>query len=128
MQTQPELKEQRDAWLEDLQRLFYSNRVERFAYAHTLTKDKEKESVRSALQVWLSFARDVLMQAGGASDAVTNIDCLETITNLAASLQLQAAQQMVANLEHTLSLMDYNINTRLAIEVLLLDLPRTQSL
>ena len=128
LQAQPELLELRQTWLEDLYRLISANRVERFAYAQVLTKDKEKEAVRSVLYVWLSFWRDVLLKAGGASASVTNIDWIEQINSLAASLNLASAQKVVASLEHTLGLMDGNINTRLAIEVLLLDLPRAHTL
>jgi len=64
LHQQPALLTQRTAWLDDQQRLLGSNRRERFVYAKQATE--EKENFGQMLQVWLSFWRDVLLQAAQA--------------------------------------------------------------
>jgi DNA polymerase-3 subunit delta' len=75
--------------------------------------------------IWLSLWRDVLLSASGASAPLTNLDRDEEIKGLAASVGMQAASGVVAALQRTLDLIDRNINARLAMDVLMLDLPRT---
>jgi DNA polymerase-3 subunit delta' len=118
----PERLEQRRSWLDDHRRMLAASRVERFAYADGIAKDKEL--LRQALNTWVSFWRDVLLCSAGASAPLTNPDCEAEIRTLAERIGLQDALRMVSAIEHTLDLLDHNVNTRLATEVLMLDLPR----
>jgi DNA polymerase III subunit delta' len=118
---QPERLSQRQTRLAELSRLLASSRFERFVYAEAISKDKEE--LREALQVWLSFWRDVLLQAAGASAPIANIDRANEIGMLANRLNLPAAHHFVNSLERTFDYLDQNVNTRLVVEVLLLDLP-----
>ena len=59
----------------------------------------------------------------GAATPFINIDRCEQIEQIAGSVHLNAAYQAVSDLEHTIALLDTNVNARLAVEVLLLDLP-----
>jgi DNA polymerase-3 subunit delta' len=118
---EPEQLERRAAWLDDHWRLLGANRVERFSYAEMLAKDKDV--LGEILVIWLSFWRDVLLRAGGASAPLTNLDREQEVEALAAELGIQPAFDVVSSLEHTLSALDLNVNPRLAAEVLLLDLP-----
>jgi DNA polymerase-3 subunit delta' len=121
LHEQPEQLEKRQTWLDDQRRLLSASRVERFSYAETLSKDRD--ALRAMLLVWLSFWRDVLLKTTGSSVPLANLDRLEEIESLAASFGLQASYQFVSALERTLSLLERNINVRLAAEVLMLDLP-----
>ncbi len=120
----PEFLEQRRSWLEDHHRLLHANRVERFAYAEAINKEKGKENLRPILQIWLSFWRDILLRAARASAPITNLDQAETIEDLSSRLDLSTARRTVSAIENTMSLLDKNVNARLATEVLLLDIPR----
>jgi DNA polymerase-3 subunit delta' len=122
---QPELLEQRQTWLDDHLRLLASNRVDRFAYAEILAKDKD--TLRQALQVWLSYWRDVMLFSTGAQASFINIDRIDEFKRIAGLVHPTHARQAIAHLEHTLALFDTNVNTRLAVEVLLLDLPYLQN-
>jgi DNA polymerase-3 subunit delta' len=122
LEQEAELLEQRKNWLEMHATLLAANRVERFAQAETLAKDKD--SLRASLLVWLSFWRDVLIRSAGASAPITNLDYAHEIEDLAERLGLLAARRMIVSLERVLNLLDRNINARLAAEVLVLDLPR----
>lgn len=117
----PDQLEQRRAWLDDLMHLLQSDRAARFAHAETLSK--QPQSLQETLQVWLSLWRDVLGRAAGTEAELTNPDRAEDIAALAARLDLQAAYQAVAALDRTLTLLEGPANRRLALEVLMLDLP-----
>jgi DNA polymerase-3 subunit delta' len=118
---QPESLDRRTEWLEDLRRLVAASRVDRFAYSETLSKDKD--TLRSVMHVWLSYWRDVLLRAAGASNPLTNLDRSTEIEELAARLGVEPAQRAVAGIGRTFDLLDSNANTRLALDVLLLDFP-----
>lgn len=117
-----DLMAQRQTWLDDHARLLSASRVDRFAYAEALAKDKE--TLRNTLRIWLSYWRDVLLRAGGVSGSICNLDRENEIEGVIARLSLGQAYQVVAALERTLDLLESNVNARLAAEVLFLDLPR----
>ena len=123
LQNEPELLDKRNKWLDDLQRMISSNRVERFAYAENLIKDRN--TLVEILQVWLSFWRDVLIRSMDASIELTNQDREEEIKQLADNISVYQTRKFVSRLEQSYDLINHNVNTRLAIEVLLLDLPHT---
>ena len=116
------LLNQRLAWLNDQNELLAGNRATRFAYAENLAKDKD--ALRGALEVWLSFWRDVMLLASGSSASITNFDRGEEIERTAANFGLSEASHIVSVIEHTVELLERNVNPRLAAEVLLLSLPR----
>lgn len=121
LQQDPERIEMRRGWIEDMLRLLGQRRVERFAYAETAAKDKDQ--LRIVLQTWISFWRDVMLAAAGASAPLANPDFQEDVERLAEWVGLESAHCTVSALDRTLGLLDKNINTRLACEVLMLDLP-----
>jgi DNA polymerase-3 subunit delta' len=125
LHQEAELLDQRQTWLDDQFHLLSSNRVERFAYAEGLAR--EKDSLREALRVWLSYWRDVLLKASGASAPLANPDRLIEIEKLADHFNLFTVYKTVAALERTYNLLDRNANTRLAVEVLMLDYPHLQT-
>jgi DNA polymerase-3 subunit delta' len=116
------LLEKREERLNDLQSLISASRVEKFAYADKLSRDKE--SMRQAVLIWLSYWRDVMLRAAQAGTPLVNIDRNVEIEDLAGQLDLAAARRMVSGLEDVLEKMERNVNSRLLAEVLLLDLPR----
>lgn len=120
----PEQMEQRQIWLDDLHRLLTAGRVERFAYASRLSSDKNyKETLQAVLPVWISLWRDVLLVAAGASTPVTNLDRRDEIEAAAGRLGIEGARCAIQALERTLHLLSRNVNARLSLEVLMLDLP-----
>ena len=119
---QPRLLEQRETWLVELLRLLASSRGERFAFAKECVDNKEE--LRSELQVWLTFWRDALIYAAGIANPITNQDFSPRIKKLADEIGLHKAQFYVNSIESTMDRIDRNVNSRLAIEVLLMDFPR----
>jgi DNA polymerase-3 subunit delta' len=116
------LLEKREERLNELQSLISASRVEKFAYADKLSRDKE--SMRQAVLVWLSYWRDVMLRSAQAEIPLVNVDRNVEIEDLAGQLDLAVARRMVSALEDVLEKMERNVNSRLLAEVLLLDLPR----
>lgn len=116
------LLEQRAERLNDLQTLLPASRVAKFAYAEKLAKDKD--AMRQTLLTWLSYWRDVLLRAAQAETPLTNVDLNMEIEFVAGRLDLPAARRVVRSLESALDQMDRNVNSRLLLEVLLMDLPK----
>jgi len=113
---------EREERLNDLQSLISASRVEKFAYADKLSRDKE--SMRQAILIWLSYWRDVMLRTAQARTPLVNIDRNLEIEDLASRMDLSSARRLVTDLESTLEKMDGNVNSRLLAEVLLLDLPK----
>lgn len=124
--AQPQLMEQRQAYIEDMFRMLTSPRRDRFAFA--VTRLNNKDDLRSELQTWLTFWRDVLMYSAGITATITNIDYAPRFQRLASDTGLNAAQFYVASVENTIARIDRNVHPRLALEVLLMDLPRIRSI
>jgi len=116
------LLERREERLNDLQSLISASRVEKFAYADKLARDKE--SMRQAVLIWLSYWRDVMLRSAQAETPLVNVDRNLEIEDLAERLDLSMARRAVSNFEDVLEKMDRNVNSRLLAEVLLLDLPK----
>jgi len=112
----------REERLNDLQSLISASRVEKFAYADKLSKDKE--SMRQAILIWLSYWRDVMLRTARAETPLVNVDRNLEIEQLAGQMDLSIARRMVSSLEDVLEKMERNVNARLLVEVLLLDLPK----
>ena len=125
-------RDQREEYLNDLLGLLNASRVERFAYAEAHTtdrdRDKQREKVQEVIQhilpLWTSFWRDVLLQTAGTVETPANLDFQVQINTLAGQLDLQQVYRLVAQTELTLANIIRNVNARMAMEVLLLDLPR----
>src|SRR6185436_17378403 len=116
------LLEEREERLNDMQSLIAASRVEKFAYANKLARDKE--SMRQAILIWLSYSRDVMLRTVQARTPLVNVDRNVEIEDLAGRLDLSAARGVVSGIEDALEKMERNVNSRLLAEVMLLDLPK----
>jgi DNA polymerase-3 subunit delta' len=116
------LLEKREERLNDLQTLLPSPRVEKFAYAERLARDKD--SMRQTILIWLSYWRDVMLRVAQAETPLINVDRNMEIEFLAGRMDLPTARRAVSALESALEKMERNVNPRLVAEVLLLDWPK----
>jgi DNA polymerase-3 subunit delta' len=83
-----------------------------------------RDQLKEQITTWMSLWRDVYLQASGAKVALTNVDRLEEITKLSNRFGFRVALDAIRSIEKVLDLIERNVNPRLAIEVLMLDLPR----
>lgn len=111
----------REERLNDLQTLMSASRVEKFSYADKLSKDKD--SMRQAILIWLSYWRDVMLRTAQAETPLVNVDRNLEIEDVASRMDLSSARRVVSGLEEALEKMERNVNARMLAEVLLLDLP-----
>lgn len=114
---------QRQSWLEELWELISSDRAQRFAKADIMGKEKDKASLQENLLVWLAFWRDVQLCTLKANVPLVNLDWHAQVEWTAARLSPRRATDMVAAVQCTLDDLTRNVNQRLAIEVLMLDMP-----
>ena len=116
------LLEKREEQLHDLQGLIAASRVQKFAYADKLSKDKV--SMRHTILIWQSYWRDVMLRAAQAATPLINVDRNVEIEDLAGRMNLSSTHKVVSGLESALEKLERNVNPRLLAEVLLLDLPQ----
>jgi DNA polymerase III subunit delta' len=126
LKDDPPRMEQRRALLEDLLHMLREPRRVRFIYAEQIVKDKE--ALREAYAVWLTFWRDLMLRSAcqpgsPASLHLVNQDMQAEIDLLADHIDLETARARVVDLEQAIARLDGNINARLLTEVLLLDWP-----
>jgi DNA polymerase-3 subunit delta' len=117
----PDLLAERTQWLDNLVDCLPANRLTRFKLAEVYSKDKD--TLRQILAAWLVYWRDIMLAAAGANTPLTNVDRQEEIRALAARCGFTQACNMVQRLDTTLENLDANLNARLLLEVLLLDMP-----
>jgi DNA polymerase-3 subunit delta' len=98
---------------------------ERFAYAEELSSRKSvaRENLKSAIQVWISFWRDVLLINGGADAPIIHMDYRETLDELAGEISPAEIHSQLSRLEEALDHLEKNANARLLAEILVMDLP-----
>jgi DNA polymerase-3 subunit delta' len=116
------LQMEREERLNELQSLISASRVEKFAYADKLSRDKD--AMRQAILIWLSYWRDVMLRTARARMPLVNVDRNLEIEDIASRMDLSSARRVVNDLEGALEKMDGNVNPKLLAEVLLLDLPK----
>lgn len=117
----PAERASRDEAIALLVTMLQGTRRERFALVERLANDKP--ALLIWLGNWLGFWRDVLLVACNSHAPLTNIDHEDTIRDLAARAGREAALRALDATRRTISALDRNVNTRLALEVLMLDYP-----
>ncbi len=122
----PDLLAQRAADLEGLLALHNASLEQRFSYAAELASafSKDRESAKERLQLWLQWWRDVLLVAQGAGAYVHNADRMEDLKAHASRYSTAQAAAFAHELLATLEALDANASPLLALEVLMLNLPR----
>jgi DNA polymerase-3 subunit delta' len=117
-----QLLARRTEWLDEHTRLLAASRLERFAFADLAAKDKG--TLLDMLPFWQSVWRDVMLRAAGSAAPLANLDREDQVNTLADKLGVTSAYRMTTLLERTLLLLSQNANARLAMEVVMLNLPR----
>jgi DNA polymerase III subunit delta' len=80
-------------------------------------------ATRDVLDVWLGWWRDALLVQQDLAYLVANADRIEPLRRLGAAQPPTAVWQAMQRIQETRQLVDANVNVRLAVETLLLDLP-----
>lgn len=118
------LLEARAERLDDLQRLLGGTATERFAYAEKLAR-QDGDKISTVLDEWLLFWRDVGQVIGGTyTENLRNGDRSSVVVQVAQSVSAADVRTLMHAVAHTEQLIEQNINTRLALDTLLLKMPR----
>lgn len=118
----PSLLKARNVHLDALIAALHEGRAERLMRAGDLAKDNEE--LPGLLELWLSWWRDVLLIQNGDGARITNVDREDALREQAGQFSLNQVQSALKSVRATSRYLSQNVNPRLAIEVLVLNLPR----
>jgi DNA polymerase-3 subunit delta' len=116
-----EMLDERASQLEMLSKLPSMNKMQRFDLAQKLSSDGDK--ARELLELWLLWWRDLVLAAHGCLDLTINVDMRSTLQMQAARFGPSEAERMLRAILQTMESIEQNVNVRVALEVLMLDVP-----
>ncbi|MCX6043943.1 MAG: DNA polymerase III subunit delta' [Chloroflexi bacterium] len=120
--TQKERIEQ----LQMLWRLVGADRIERLTMAEQMASNRNNQQLFGLLELWTLWWRDILLAQAGNFEACCNIDQQSQIVRQAALLPAQQVQRYLHTLKRIETYLHHTVNTRLALDVLLLQMPYTE--
>jgi DNA polymerase III subunit delta' len=116
-----EMLDERASQLETLSKLPSMNKMQRFDLAQKLSSDGDK--ARELLELWLLWWRDLVLAAHGCLDLTINVDMRSTLQMQAARFGPAEAERVLRAILQTMESIEQNVNVRVALEVLMLDVP-----
>jgi len=116
-----EMLAERKEQLDLLTKALTASKVQRFEIVQRLGADGEK--IRSLLELWLLWWRDMVLAANNCLDLTVNVDMRDLLKAQAAKIGSSEAQRMIRTILQTQETLDQNVNARLTLEVLMLDMP-----
>lgn len=117
----PALLEGRTAIFEALLEVLHADRTARFAYSESIARD---DTLPDVLDLWQSWWRDVLLLSEGSSVPPVNADRAADLQDVAVAVTPEQARTALRAVRRTIAALDVYANTRLALDVMLLDIPR----
>ena len=117
--------EQRQADLAKMQETLEAGLETRFTYANEVASlfGSDRDAAKDLLALWLRWWRDLLLIKEGAEEFLHNSDYAESLKSQASGLSTVEIVQFIHRLMETLYNLDSNVSPRLAMEVLMLNLP-----
>ncbi|KAB2903474.1 MAG: DNA polymerase III subunit delta' [Anaerolineae bacterium] len=111
----------REESIDLLEALISSPRRVRFEQAEALAKDKDK--LYEVLHLWQAYWRDMFLLVNGNSAWMSNIDRQSFMAELKTKFPPETFQRALTATRRTMNYIARNVNTRLAVETMLLDYP-----
>ena len=108
--------------LDALEQLVKASIVERFRYAEEMAR--QPEAARETIDLWIGWWRDVMLTAAEADAPLTNVDRTDALRDHARRFGVERSEAVVKALRSAADRIRRNANARLALDVLMLDLPR----
>jgi DNA polymerase-3 subunit delta' len=118
----PTLLLARQQALDHLRRVLGAGTADRFRAAEALAA-QAPQALDDTLQLWLAWLRDVLLMVEGQGQRVVNKDQQEGLEQAASALDSREVQRAIRSVQTARWQADSNVNTRMALEVLMLRLP-----
>lgn len=123
---QTDSEDARRSSIATLLELIRSNRIERLSFSEKLAGDRNSQRLFALLELWITWWRDVLLIQSGCTDACSNIDYQSEIDALSQQVTAEHALKYVKLLLYVEKVLHHTVNTRLALDVLLLQLPQAR--
>ena len=122
------LLQQRETELERLLGITKANTEERFSYAAQLAAqfNQNRGAAYGILDLWLYYWRDLMLVKIGYSDIIVNVDRLSTLAEMARGYTLEQIEAFIKSVQSSKEQLMRNANPQLALEVLMLDMPRKE--
>lgn len=126
--TDRDMLEQRSQRIEGLASLLTAGIGQRFAYAQELASQfsQDRKAVAEITEIWVDWWRDLMLLKGGCQKAIINVDFEKVLKEQARDLSLREIKEFLANLGLLQEAVSKNVNPRLALEWLMLNLPRKE--
>lgn len=119
----PENNRQRLDQLHQLWELLAADRVRRLAFAESLAANRDSRQLFGLLELWTAWWRDVLLVQAGSAEACSNVDQADELHRQAQALASEPVRQLIHTLQKIERYLHHTVNTRLALDVLVLQLP-----
>ena len=99
---------------------------ERFAYAAELAAlfPRNREGAMASLKAALSWWRDLLLVQEGGDEFVSNVQARDALNRCSQWVSTPQVMEAIKMTQDTMDCLEANVNPHLALEVLLLSLPR----
>ncbi len=117
--------EQRTEELDGIMKVIKGDYEERFTYVGRLAArfSQDRGAVYRTLDAWRDFWRDIMLQKLGRDDMIINIDRKTELAELAGEFPLGQIKGAIESIRACARQLQQNTNSRLALEVLMLDIP-----
>ena len=124
--SEPEMVEELMTRLDAVEGVLDAALEQRFSYASQLALSfgRDRERARQELDLWLSWWRDVLLVKHQRPKLVASSAKLDSLERAAESLTGEQVTAALGAVEDTKRYLESNVNPRLALESLMLALPR----
>jgi DNA polymerase-3 subunit delta' len=125
---EPQIVEDYAAELERVASLLDETLEERFAYAEGMAVlyASNRNKAMDQLKIAVSWWRDLLVLKNGDGEFVSNTSAMEALQRHAVWIHTSQVVEAIKKTRDTISYMESNVNPRLAMEVLMLSLPRRE--
>jgi DNA polymerase-3 subunit delta' len=120
--TDRELWQARATHLDDLLALTTEGHVYRLAYAEALSR--HDDALERTLPLWVTWWRDILLVQRGAPEAIINLDRRPQLIQQAGLYRPEQVEGALMDLVQGWRRIKANVNARLALDVVMLRLPR----
>jgi DNA polymerase-3 subunit delta' len=121
-----QMLEERQESIEKMLTVIKAGYCERFAAASQLALQfgKKRDTVYATLESWIDWWRDILLVKTGCHSDIVNIDHLAAFTEMAGGLTLFQIKDTINKILEALQQLKINVNSRLVMEALMLNMAR----
>ncbi len=120
---QPDKGEQRLSQLQTLWQMSAADPVDRLLFAEKSATTFTSRHLFEMIDLWMTWWRDVLLVQSGCPDTCCNIDQTVVLQRQAEAVSSKTVRDYLRTLQRIETYLHHTVNTRLALEVLLLKLP-----